>query len=118
MPDFIELSGTASGRYRKGRLLGEGGFAQCFAFYAVDQNGVYTNTAARADTVAVKVIRKSSLNTPVRQCRFLQEATLHRGIKHAHVRTSEGTVHLLRTRCALAGHACMHARTCVCVYVL
>jgi polo-like kinase 1 len=66
---------TITKTYRRGKLLGKGGFARCFVF-----TDVYTN-----EVFAGKVVQKSSLKRTRAREKLMAEIKIHRGLSHPHV---------------------------------
>ena len=81
VPELIyEQMVTESGRkvtktYRRGKLLGKGGFARCFVFTDLDTNHDY----------AGKVVQKSSLTRTRAREKLMAEIKIHRSLNHPHV---------------------------------
>ncbi|XP_063795519.1 serine/threonine-protein kinase PLK3 [Pseudophryne corroboree] len=70
------ITDPLSGRsYRKGRLLGKGGFARCYEMTEVSTNKSY----------AVKVIPHSRVSKPHQREKIVNEIDLHRELHHKHV---------------------------------
>lgn len=67
---------TAVIQFERGRLLGRGGFARCFAFRNID--------APQLPPVAAKVISKQSLARDVVR-KVASEVAIHRAVAHRHV---------------------------------
>ncbi len=62
-------------RYRRGRMLGKGGFAECYKITSFDSNRVY----------ACKIIAKASLTKKSARQKLWNEIRLHRSLSHEHV---------------------------------
>lgn len=79
MTDYIEeidaQSRNVLARYRRGRLLGKGGFARCFEV---------TNSATGA-TYAAKIVEKKSLSKPKTQAKLISEIKIHSSLRHKHI---------------------------------
>jgi hypothetical protein len=80
---MVSESGRAVTKtYRRGKLLGKGGFARCFVFTDLDTNHDY----------AGKVVQKSSLTRTRAREKLMAEIKIHRSLNHPHVRTESGVV--------------------------
>uniref|UniRef100_A0A7S4DIL4 Serine/threonine-protein kinase PLK n=1 Tax=Lotharella globosa TaxID=91324 RepID=A0A7S4DIL4_9EUKA len=62
-------------RYKKGRLLGKGGFAHCYKITSYDSHRIY----------ACKIIAKASLTKPSARSKLWNEIRLHRDLSHKHI---------------------------------
>ncbi|KAI8913706.1 kinase-like domain-containing protein, partial [Entophlyctis helioformis] len=69
-PTLHDASGTRS-TFKVGHLLGEGGFARCFA--VTDQDG---------NRLAVKVVHKPSLKSTKQRNKLLSEIKIHKSLSH------------------------------------
>ncbi|KAJ1430239.1 hypothetical protein B484DRAFT_52587 [Ochromonadaceae sp. CCMP2298] len=78
IPEFIEdLRDAANGRivsYKRGKLLGKGGFAKVFA-----------GSIAGRTQYAIKIVAKASLLKVRAQQKLQTEIKIHRDLRHAHV---------------------------------
>ena len=70
-----ESGRTVTKTYRRGKLLGKGGFARCFVFTDLDTNHNY----------AGKVVQKSSLKRTRAREKLMAEIKIHRSLSHPHV---------------------------------
>ena len=70
-----ESGRTVTKTYRRGKLLGKGGFARCFVFTDLDTNHEY----------AGKVVQKSSLKRTRAREKLMAEIKIHRSLNHPHV---------------------------------
>ena len=59
-------------KYKKGKLLGRGGFARCYEFICQDNNKVF----------AAKVINKQNLETKRQKDKLLLEIKIHKSLHH------------------------------------
>jgi hypothetical protein len=62
-------------QYRRGAVLGKGGFATCYAFESLDSGVVY----------AAKVVSKAKVRTPSSQKALRREITIHQRLDHPHI---------------------------------
>lgn len=74
IPDLVIDPGTKQ-RYKKGRLLGKGGFAHCYELIDLDTNTVY----------AGKVVPKTLLTKPHQRDKMAMEIDIHRSVDHKHI---------------------------------
>ena len=59
-------------QYKKGRLLGKGGFAKCYEFTEIDTGR----------TIAAKVIEKLTINKPKSRQKLMNEVNIHKSMRH------------------------------------
>ena len=88
-----------SGRsYERGKLLGRGGFASCFAVRTIEMDGAAMGQAQRDceekrqqeqvgvdRELAVKVVGKTLLRHPRMRAKLVAEIRIHRSLRHKHV---------------------------------
>eukprot|EP01010_Urceolus_cornutus_P004395 NODE_67_length_2658_cov_327.802223_g52_i0.p1 GENE.NODE_67_length_2658_cov_327.802223_g52_i0~~NODE_67_length_2658_cov_327.802223_g52_i0.p1 ORF type:complete len:317 (+),score=50.45 NODE_67_length_2658_cov_327.802223_g52_i0:73-1023(+) len=70
-----DSKGRITNRYKKGKLLGKGGFAKCYECTDCSSGRVY----------AAKVIEKKSLTKPKTQQKLKSEIKIHSSLRHPHV---------------------------------
>ena len=62
-------------KYKRGKLLGRGGFARCYEFTCLDNNKVF----------AAKVINKQNLATSRQKQKLITEIKIHKSVHHDQV---------------------------------
>ena len=73
---FVNDAGrTVTRTYRRGKLLGKGGFARCYLFTDLETN----------ENFAGKVVQKSSLKRSRAREKLMAEIKIHRSLNHPHV---------------------------------
>jgi serine/threonine protein kinase len=83
-------------QYRRGEVLGKGGFATCYALQSLDSGTVY----------AAKVVSKAKVRTASAKKSLIREIKIHRQLDHPHVVKfqrffeTETDVYVLMDRCS------------------
>ncbi len=67
-------------RFRKGKMLGKGGFAKCYELEELNEDGEYNGR-----TYAGKIVEKKSLDKKKTREKFKSEIMIHKSLSHKNI---------------------------------